>query len=63
MIQKTTYDKIIHIMVFILINFIAIRFCSSIQLTDNQQIVIVGITTLCYMFISTYYPQFTINNS
>lgn len=54
--ENLIQDRIIRLLIFILINFIALRYLSEVNLTDYDQAKIVAISTICFMFISTYYP-------
>jgi len=49
-------DRIIRLFIFILMNFIILRYLSGVHLTDQDQIKIVAISAICFMFIITYYP-------
>jgi len=53
-------DRIIRLFIFILMNIIILRYFSGINLTDYEQIEIVAISTICLMFINTYYPYIAV---
>jgi hypothetical protein len=59
-IPDNLQDRIIRLFIFIITNFIILRYLSGIDLTDYEQIKIVIISTICLMFINTYYPYVAI---
>ena len=62
MFTQEIKDKLIRIIIFIVFNLVLLRYISDIQLDDMTQIKIVLISTICYMFVSAYYPVIVIRD-
>lgn len=55
-------ERLVRLLLFVLLNFLLIRYVLDVELDDSAQIKIVLIATLCFMFIDTYYPRVIIQN-
>lgn len=60
MITNNIDDKIIQVIIFTILNFIIIYCCSGIKLQNEQYFILIMISTICHMFVNTYYPQIII---
>lgn len=58
---STIQERLLRLLIFILLNFVLIRYVLDVTLDDYSQIKIVAISTLCFMIIDTYYPRVIIN--
>lgn len=55
-------ERVLRLLIFILLNFILVRYVLDITMDDYSQIKIVAVSTLCFMIVDTYYPHVIINN-
>ncbi len=54
-------DRLVRILIFVVLNFIIIRFLLGLNLSNIDQIKIVLASTLCFMFVLMYYPIVILN--
>ncbi|VBB18112.1 hypothetical protein YASMINEVIRUS_575 [Yasminevirus sp. GU-2018] len=54
--QDNIQERVVRILIFVLMNFIILRYLAGLELGDGDQLKIVAVTTLCFMFVNTYYP-------
>lgn len=59
---NNTQERVVRMLIFILMNLIILRYLSGLELGENDQIKIVMVTTLCFMFVNTYYPHVVTNS-
>ena len=55
-------DRIVRLLIFIILNFIIIRYLLALNLSDTDQIKIVLASTVCFMFVTMYYPLVVIKD-
>lgn len=55
-------SRITRIIIFMLLGFIIVRYLTGIELSDIDQVKIVLGSTICFMFVNTYYPTVVTQN-
>jgi hypothetical protein len=49
-------NRLARLLIFMLLNFVLVRYALAVNLTDIEQIKIVLASSICFMFVTTYYP-------
>ena len=49
-------ERVVRLMFYILLSFIVVRYFLNLNLTDTEYVKIVLATSVCFMFVNTYYP-------
>lgn len=49
-------ERLIRVFIFIIFNFIIIKYILDIKLSDNNLVMIILTSLFCFMFVNTYYP-------
>lgn len=66
MLKQNINEKILRLLIFIILNFIIIKYIINPNLTndltDTEQVLITLSSTLCFMFVNTYYPSIVDNS-
>lgn len=55
--QSNIKEKIVRLLLFITLSYVMLRYCLGLNLSDIDQTKIVAATSVCFMFVSTYYPE------
>lgn len=58
MTKYTEYtERLVRLLMFVLASSILIRYVSGIELSDYDQLKLVTVATVSFMFVNTYYPK------
>jgi len=49
-------DKCIKLLIFIIINYMVLKFILKTSITEYDYIQILIVNTICFMFVCNYYP-------
>lgn len=62
MYNTSKLDKIIKVLIFIIINYIILKFILRNTVTEYVYLQILIINTICFMFVYNYYPCISLQN-
>lgn len=66
MLKQNINEKILRLLIFVILSFVIIKYIINPNLTNSltetEQVLITLSSTLCFMFINTYYPSIVNND-
>lgn len=56
-IENDITERIVRVLLFMIFSFVLVRYALGLSLSDMDQTKIVLASTVCFMFVNTYYPS------